>query len=113
MILLGNQAATAFYVGLPSPWDSMDGDLMFFVGGLHFGGLCQTSMDRPVALMMGHLSSYGPMGNMEGSFLQETEGKMNFQGMGCRRFVDGVSLHRGSVRVHWEGIMEGGLWKWS
>jgi len=40
-----------------------------------------------VSLSMGTL-----LGNMEGAPLPETVGKVNFQGMGCRRFCGRVSL---------------------
>jgi len=44
---LGEPGRTPLYVGLPSAWDSVDGDLVFplFVGWLLFGGTLQTYMN--------------------------------------------------------------------
>jgi hypothetical protein len=39
-----------------------------------------------------------------GSLMRDSEGKMNFQGMGCRRFCMDVSLRRGPVVEPGEGV---------
>jgi hypothetical protein len=57
-----------------------------------------------------------------GSLTRDSEGKMNFQGMGCRRFCRWVylfirvvlgNLGRGSIYKELRERVEGGLWKWS
>jgi len=61
------------------------------------------------------------MGNMEGAPLPRTsKGKMNFQGMGCRRFCRRVCLsigvplgNLGRRSTYRELIVEGRLQKWS
>jgi hypothetical protein len=56
-----------------------------------------------------------------GSLTKDSEGKMNFQGMGCRRFCGWVPLSVGVCWGTWGGgsiyrelreIVEGGLQKW-
>jgi hypothetical protein len=46
---LGETGLIPLYVGLPSAWGSMDGDLMFFLyvcRKAHFGGLRHTYMNK-------------------------------------------------------------------
>jgi len=117
---------TPLCVGLPSASGSMEGDFMFFptlYEGFFFGGLWQTYMYR-------HSSGSGdgvfsphrdPAEEHGGDFLtRDSEGKMNFQGMRCRRFCRGVcllggvplgTLGMGSIYRELREIVEGGLWK--
>ena len=97
---LGEPGRTALYVGLPSVWGSEEGNLMFFPilsEGPLFG-------DTGRHKWIGHwlwrrsisLHRDPVVGNRGGSLTRDSEGKMNFQGMGCRRFCRWVSL---SLRV--------------
>jgi hypothetical protein len=80
-------------------------------------------MNRPVALVTEYLCPQGPCeGTWRGSFTGDSEGKMNFQVMGCRRFCRQVSLSvgvplgnlvRGSVYRELRETVKGGLRKWS
>ena len=93
---LGEPGRTSLYVGLPSAWGSVDGDLMFYLilyKGSFFWG------DSSISL---HRDPVGEHGG--GSLTRNSEGKMNFQGMGCRRFCRWVSLHRGPVGEPGEGL---------
>ena len=56
-----------------------------------------TGIDRPVALVMESVSLHrDPVGKHGGgSLIGDSEGKMNFQEMGCRRFCRWVSLFAG------------------
>jgi len=67
---LGEPCRTSLYVGLPSVWGSVDGDLMFFpiCRRASFWGLRQTYMNewmnRPVALVTENSCPWGPCQGM-------------------------------------------------
>jgi len=87
--VLGEIYHTPLYVGLPSAWGSIDGDLMFspisWEGSLYGDYDIYKSMNKPLAPKMEHLSLWGTCwGTWSGSFTGDFERNVSYQGM-CRR----------------------------
>jgi hypothetical protein len=96
---LGEPRHTLLYVGLLSAWGSMDGDLIFcpLFRRVPFWGLQQIYMNKQtsgsgngVSIHRDPVREHGG-----GSLTGDSDGKMNFQGKGCRRFCRWVSLSIG------------------
>jgi len=107
----GEPGRTPWYVGLLSAWDSVENDLMFFhiLFSSCFGDsgrhkwIDQWPWRWSFSLHRDHVGEHEG-----GSLTGDSEGKMNFQGMGCRRFCRRVSL---SIQVPLGNLERGSVYR--